>query len=92
MKSRMRENRTYGSVRGGDAIMQGIRILRHIKGNLETGLRRSLNKVTHPSTRLKKRINEEIRECFSRNSSTRFDNAPLNIRSHPWDLMYTPGC
>ncbi len=31
--------------------MHGIRILRHIKGNLETGLRRSLNKTTHPPTR-----------------------------------------
>jgi len=54
MKSRKRENRMSGSVRGGDVVMQGIRIVRHIKGNLETGLRWSLNKITHPSTRLKK--------------------------------------
>ena len=54
MKSRKRENRTSGSVRGGDVIVHGIRIFRHIKGNLETELRRSLNRVTHPSTRLKK--------------------------------------
>jgi hypothetical protein len=53
MKSRKRENRTSGSVRGGDVIVQGIRIVRHVKGNLETGLRRNLNKVTHPPTRLK---------------------------------------
>lgn len=50
MKSRKRENRTSGSVRGGGVIMHGIRILRHVKGNLETGLRRSLNWITHPST------------------------------------------
>jgi hypothetical protein len=53
MKSRKRENRTNGSVRGGDVIVHGIRIFRHIKGNLETGLRRSLNRIIHPSTRLK---------------------------------------
>ncbi len=52
MKSRKRENRTSGSVRGGGAIMHGIRIVRHIKGNLDTGLRRSLNRIAHPPTRL----------------------------------------
>jgi len=55
MKSLKRENRTSGSVRGGDVVMQGIRIVRHVKGNLETRLRRSINRITHPSTRLKKR-------------------------------------
>jgi len=53
MKSRKRENRTSGSVRGGGVTMYGIRILRHVKGNLETGLWRSLSRIAHPSTRLK---------------------------------------
>lgn len=46
MKSRKRENRKSGSVRGGEVAVHGIRIIRHIKGNLETGLRWSLNGVT----------------------------------------------
>ncbi len=37
---------------GGKAAMYGIRIVRHGRGNPETGLRRSLNRAAYPSTRL----------------------------------------
>jgi len=37
MKSRKRENRKSGSVRGGKLTRQDIRILRHVRGNPETG-------------------------------------------------------
>ena len=53
------ENLKSGSVRGGKAVMQGMRIMRHIKGKPRNRLWRSLNKAAYPSTRLKIIINFE---------------------------------
>jgi hypothetical protein len=50
MGSRMRENLKSGSKREELGTMHDIRIIRHIRGNPETRLRRNLNRGPNSST------------------------------------------
>lgn len=47
----MREILTSGSERGELGTLHDMRIVRHVRGNPDIGLRRSLNEVSNSSTR-----------------------------------------